>query len=328
MNKRLLKFAIAVALNSMPMAAAAQMLDPTPDASRVLSDPNYLPLAGQLYGTTAFSHGWTDGSSANATGLDTSSFHINTNTLDQLLSVGITDDLAVNASIQYAPADFREIDYANGRTATFNSSGFGDPTFGATWRALDQKTWPVDLDLLGSYTPNWIDANTASTEQDGTVARGGDSGTVGAALGYDTRSFGIRGAFNANFLGDSNVYDLATGDTIQTDSHTNYTLSLDTQTRLTDLFSVNAGLAHTFASNESGINLTNGASHYSEPGDNTALQLALNYNFIPNQFVIAATYAHDFYDNGRTLYDDPAADTETRDRSSNIVGVKLYYDTP
>jgi len=327
-NNRLSRLLITVALASVPVAAAAQALDLTPDPSRILSDPNYLPLAGQFYGTTAYTHGWTDGNSANAAGLDTSSFHINTNALNQLLSFGVTNDIAINASIAYDPADFREIDYASGRTTTLNSSGFSDPTFGATWRALDQSVWPVDLDLLGSYTPNWIDAHTASADEDGTVARGGDSGTVGAALGYDTRSFGIRGAFNANFLGARNVYDLANGDTLQTEGHTNYTLSLDTQTRLTDLFSVNAGLAHTFASDDTGVNLTTGTPHYSEPGDNTALQLALNYNFIPNQFVISATYAHDFYDNGRTFYDNPAADSETRNENGNVVGVKLYYDTP
>jgi hypothetical protein len=308
--------------------ARAQVLDLTPDPARTLSDPNYLPLAGQFYGTTAYTHGWTDGNSADAAGLETSSFHINTNALDQLLSIGITDDIAVNASIAYAPANFQEIDYTNGRSASLNSSGFSDPTFGATWRVLDQNAWPVDLDLLGSFTPDLIDAHAAATDADGTVARGGDSGTVGAALGYDTRSFGIRGAFNADFLGDSNVYDLSNGDTLQTQGRTNYTVSLDTQTRLTDLFSVNAGLAHTFASNQTGVNLTTGASHYSEPGDTTALQLALNYDYIPNQFVISATYAHDFYDNGRTFYEDPAADTESRDKNGNVVGVKLSYATP
>jgi hypothetical protein len=319
---------ISAALLASPIAAAAQDLDLTPYAGRILSDPNFLPLSGQIYGTTAYTHGWTDGNSANSAGLDTSSFHINTNTLDQLLAFGVTDDISVNASIEYTPINYREIDYASGHSSTVNSSGFSDPTFGATWRALDQNAWPVDLDLLGSYTPDLIDAHTASAFEDGTVARGGESGTVGAAVGYDTRSFGIRGAFAADFLGDSSAYNLANGDTIQTQGHTNYMLSLDTQTRLTDLFSVNAGLDHTFATNATAVNLASGAPRYSEPGDTTALHFALNYNFVPNQFVVSATYAHDFYGDGRTLYVDPAADSETRDKSGNIVGVKLSYATP
>lgn len=328
MKFRLVSLATLIGLICARPDARAQTLDMTPDAGRILSDPNFLPYTGQLYGTTSYAHGWTSGNSANSLGAETSSFHINTNTLDQFLAFGITDDLSVNASVSYAPTDYREINYAGGRSASLDSSGFSDPTFGATWRVLDQKSWPVDLDLLGSYTPDWIDAHTATASEDGTVARGGEAGTVGAAVGYDTRSFGIRGAFTADFLGDSSSYNLASGDTIETQGRTNYTLSLDTQTRLTDLFSVNAGLAHTFAANETGVNLTSGAPHYTEPGDNTALQLALNYNFIPNQFVVSATYAHEFYDNGRTFYDDPASDTETRDKSGNIVGVKLTYATP
>jgi len=315
------------ALICVPLQAHAQALDLTPYPGRILSDPNFLPMGGQFYGTTAYTHGWTDGNSANYAGLDTSSFHVNTNTLDQLFAYGVTDNLSVGASIEYAPIDYREVDYASGGSTTLDSSGFSDPTFGATWRLLDQNAYPVDVDFLGSYTPDWIDAHTASAFQDGTVARGGQSGTVGGALGYDTRSFGIRGAFTADFYGDSSSYNLANGDTLQTQGHTNYDLSVATQTRLNELVSVNAGVDHTFATNTSAVNLSTGAPHYSEPGNETALQLALNYNFAPT-FVISATYAHDFYDDGRTYYDNPVLDTETRDKSGNIVGVKLYYDTP
>jgi hypothetical protein len=327
-NYSLPGLAVFAALALVPLAASAQALDFTPYQGRILSDPNFLPMAGQFYGTTDYTHGWTDGNSANYTGLDTSSFHINTNALDQFLAYGITDDVTVDASLEYVPIDYREVNYASGRSTTLDSSGLSDPTFGATWRLLDEGAYPVNLDLLGSYTPDWIDAHTATAFQDGTVARGGQSGTVGAALGYETRSFGIRGAFNADFYGNSSAYNLANGDTNQTQGYTNYNLSVDTQTRLTDLFSVNAGIDHVFATSETGANLTTGAPHYSEPGDETALNLALNYNFVPNQFVISATYAHDFYGTGRTFYDNPLADTETRDKNSNIVGVKLYYDTP
>ena len=326
MNHRSSVFAAALAC--MPAAAFAQAIDLTPYSGRILSDPEFLPLAGQVYGTSSYTHGWISGNSVDDLGTEFSSFHINTNTLDQTLAFGITDDLSVHASIQYAPQDYREIDYANGQRAFFDSSGFSDPSFGATWRVLDQGTWPANLDLFGSYTPDWINAHTATAFQDGTVARGGNSGLVGVAVGVVTRGFSIRGAFDANFLGQSSVFNLGNGDVIQTASHTNFDLSLDTQTRLTDLFSVNAGINHTFASNAGAINLANGAARLNEPGDVTALQLALNYNFVPDAFVVSATYAHDFYGNSSTLYANPAFDTATRDKSGDIVGVKLSYATP
>jgi hypothetical protein len=319
---------VAAVFACVPIAAFAQALDLTPYPARILSDPDYLPLAGQIYGTSSFTHGWINGNSVNYLGAETSTFHFNTNTLDQMLAYGITDDLTVRASIDYAPENYRAFDSVQGTSTYSKTSGFSDPGFGLTWRALDQQVFPVNLDLFGSYTPDWISAHTATASQDGTVARGGDAGTVGAALGYETRSFTIRGAFDANFLGDSSVSNLATGGTVQTAAHTTYDLLLDTQTRLGDLFSVNAGVTHTFDSSTSATNLPAGTLRTADPGDLTTLQLALNYNFIPNAFVVSATYAHDFYGNSTSLYANPIFNTETRDRNGDIVGVKLYYTTP
>lgn len=58
------------------------------------------------------------------------------------------------------------------------------------------------------------------------------------------------------------------------------------------------------------------------------MQLALNYNLVPNSAVLAATYAYDIYDNGRTDYANPVLDTEGRNKTGNVLGVKLYYATP
>ena len=328
MNHR--TFAVAAVFACLPVAAFAQAIDLTPYSGRILSDPEYLPLAGQVYGTSAYSHGWVGGNSVNGAGTQFSTFHVNTNTLDQFLAYGITDDFSVDASIQYAPQNYREIDYTNGNRAYLDNSGFSDPTFGAAWRLLDQNqnAFPANFDLFGSYTPDWISAHTATAFQDGTVAHGGNSGVIGAALGIVTQGFTIRGAFDANFLGQSSLLDLGNGDLVQTESRTNFDLSLETQTRLTDLFSVNAGVTHTFASSTTAINLASGFPHDVEPGDVTALQLALNYNFVPDAFVASATYAHDFYGNSRTLYPNPLSDIETRDKNGDVLGVKLTYATP
>jgi hypothetical protein len=325
---RLARFAAGAALLCIPLQAHAQALDLTPDTSRILSDPNYLPLAGQIEGSTAYSHGWINGSGVNAAGDQISSFHINSNVIGQTLAYGITDDLSVNGSVQYVPRTFREGDGADGRVTSFDSSGFSDPTFGATWRALGQNAWPVSFDLFGSYTPDLINAQTASAVEDGTVARGGQSGAAGAAVGYETRSFTIRGAFTENFFGTSNHLNLADGDTLEDGSYNNSELSLATQTRLADLFSVNAGIDHTFSSNVNSVNVANGVARVTEPGDETSLRFALNYHLVPNAVVLAATYDYDSYSNGRTLFADPALDTGARNRNGNVLGIKLDYATP
>jgi hypothetical protein len=324
--RRMNFLAAGAAFVFFPLTAFAQ--DLTPDSTRYLSDPNFLPYAGQIYGYTDYTHTWTNGDSFNAANDRTAAFHVNTDTLSQFLSYGIMDDLEVNAAIHYDPDSQRETDHENGTQTNVTSSGFSDPSFGLDWRALDERSYPVTLDLFGAYTPNWIDSNSPSPNADGTIARGGDLGTVGAALGYETHQFSVRGAFNANIYGRSDTFDLMNGDTLHTDGYTDYVLSLMTQTRLDPMFSVNAGIDHTFASHQNDFNTATDVSHLSEPGDTTALHAALNYNLVPDTAVISATYTHDFYGNGQSVYALPAFNTSTRSRSGNDVGVRLYYLLP
>src|SRR5579862_1135075 len=121
--------AVAVVLACLPAAALAQAIDLTPYSGRILSDPEFLPLAGQLYGTSAYSHGWVSGNSLNGAG-GQSTFNVDTNTLDQFLGYGITDDISVDASVRYALANYRETDFGSGSRSYSETSGFSDPTFG------------------------------------------------------------------------------------------------------------------------------------------------------------------------------------------------------
>ena len=324
--RKMTLLAAGAAFICFPLTAFAQ--DLTPDSTRYLSDPNFLPYATQIYGYTDYTHTWTNGDAFNAASAQTSAFHVNTDTLSQFLSYGITDDLEVNAAIHYDPDSQRKIDYVTGAQSTLTSSGVSDPSFGADWRALDQRSFPVNLDLFGSYTPNWVNSDSATPDADGTVARGGQSGILGAALGYETRQFSIRGAFNANLYGHSDTLNLENNDTLRTDGYTDYMLSLMTQTRLDPMFSVNAGIDHTFATNQNAFNTVTGISHLTEPGDTTALHAALNYNLVPDTAVISATYTHDFYDNSQSVYAFSGFDSATRSRYGNEVGVRLYYLLP
>ena len=324
--RRMLSLAAGAAFAFLPLTAFGQ--DMTPDTTRYLSDPNYLPYAGQIYGTSAYTHTWTNGDTFNSTGGQTSSFHVNTDTLSQFLSYGITDDLEVNASINYDPDSQRQISYANGTQASLDRTGFADPDIGIVWRALEEGPSPVNVDLFGSFTPNMIDSKSASPDADGSIAQGGESGTAGAALGYVTRQFSVRGSFAANIYGDSSTVNVVNDNTSHTQGYTNYVLSLQTQTRLNPLFSVNAGVDHTFASNQNVLNTSNDVSHLGQPGDTTTLNAALNYNLVPNQFVVSATYAHNFLANSQSVYLLPASDTSTHNRSADVLGLKLYYAMP
>jgi hypothetical protein len=287
-----------------------------------------MPFAGQIQGETAYAHSWTQGGSFNDLGVQTSSFKVNTDSISQFLAYGITDDLEINADIHYDPDSQRTVDFTNATESKLNSSGFSDPSFGVQWRALDEGPFPLNFDLFGSYTPDAFESKTPSVNNDGTIARGGQWGTVGAALGYVSPQFSIRGTANANIYGDSNSLDLGSGDSVHTQGYTDYEIALNTQTRINPLFSFNAGVSHTFSGNQHVLNETTDLAHVAHPGDSTDLHAALNYNIVPNQIVASATYSHLFLGNNQYVYAIPTSDSSIRNRSGDMLGVQLSYVFP
>jgi hypothetical protein len=320
------KFMIGAAALLFPLQATA--LDFTPDATRILTDPNYLPLTGQIYGYTGYSHTWTDLDTFNYVGAQTSSTHIDADAIEQYLDYGITDDLSVHADMRYEPNATRKVNLAGGTSQTLDSSGFSDPTFGATYRVLDQAVNPVNVDLFATYTPDLIDAKVATLDESGSLSSGGQAGSVGAAIGQEMRDFSIRGSMSAVFNGSRKAIDLTDNSAIRTDAVTNYVASLQTQTRLTDRFSVNAGFTYTFDNNQNVTNTVNGITHVNTPGDVASLGLALNYHLVPNTAVIGLTYGYDTFTDGKNTYAVATQNTQTKNRSDNVVGVRLSYVLP
>jgi hypothetical protein len=304
----------------LPLHAMA--IDLTPDASRVLSDPSYLPLKGQLYGSTQYSYGSGHSETDNYLGVEQGSNKTVTNTVTQVLQYGLTDDftLRVHDNYQWGHSD------RNGTTSSTdtNFNGFNDPAFEATWRVLDQRSFPISWDIFGGYAPDWINAKQASPTEDGTVARGGDMTTIGTALSYKMRDFTIYGSGRATYLGSRDIYNQTNGNTSDYDANWQYGLALATQTRLTNLWSVNVGVAETFNQNAS-VTRTSGADYTNDPGNSTALTTALNYQVVPNRVVASLTYGHDFFTDGHNDYAVATSDTTQRNHYSDTVGVNLQY---
>jgi hypothetical protein len=326
MSYKVAKWLIGASVTLLPLTGWAQ--DLTPDASRILSDPNYLPFQGQLWGYTNYFHTWSNGTNYSASGAEISSFQTNANDFNQFVGYGVTDDLMIDASIAYEPGATRDVQTAKGTTASLSSWGFSDPTFGATYRVLDQAASPVTFDIFGSYTPDWISSKIATTTTGGSFANGGQEGEIGAALAEETRFVTVRGSFSTQFLGRRQIDDAATGDIFDQGGHTNYILALETQTRLTEQFSINAGVTHTFDSNSSYTNTANDMTHTVSPGGDTVLDLAANYQFIPDTVVGSVIYRHGITGDTSNIYPDPTADVVTQDQYRNLIGVQLDYVLP
>jgi hypothetical protein len=293
---------------------------------RFLSDPAWLPLVGQLDGSTSFTVSEGRGNTYDSTGTLLSRFYDQSNRLSQTAGYGITDDLSVNLGISYLPFDKINRYPVGGATVVRKNSGFTDPSIGMTWRAIEQGDGPVNFDVFGSYSPDWIDATAATGLSEGTEGRGGQEGEVGLAVSHVMPMFTIYGSAAANFIGQRDVFYPVTGTSALRGSTTHWTVALDTQTRFNNVFSVNAGVGQTFGHDRATIVGPTGIEHLSDPADRTDLHVAANYSFIPQTLVGSLTYAHAFDGTSREDFPaTPANDTSTRGHQANTLGVHLTY---
>jgi hypothetical protein len=300
--------------------------DDTPDTTRIVSDPMYLPMQGQFYGSSSYKWSSATDDVFDASGARTASTQSTGNSLAQQFQYGITDDLALRLDWGY---DWRSVSRHLVPTGDLvrSSSGWTDPTFGVTWRAIDQaQGGPFSLDLRGDYSPDAFPNKSATVEDEGTIARGGQAFDIGATIGHQTRDFTIAMLFDANYLDTRKAVNPTNGDFSTTDAQWAYTLGLETQLRLSDAASINAGAGHTFSNNATVFNSGTGLTHVSQGGDFTDLNVALNYHFVPNTVVGSVGYQHNFYDNTRNLFPGtPIDNTFVRSKDEDVVGVTMRY---
>lgn len=326
--------AFSLFLFGFPLAvsssANAQTFDLTPDPERILSDPAFLPMGGQFEGVTSYDFRDGRGTSFDATGTEQFKLHQWSQQFTQNVQYGILDDLTIGGSVEYDPFSEAKHDLVAGGETVRKSTGWADPSFNVTWRALDQAVQPVNLDLFASYSPDLIDARAATNQDGGTIARGGQAGTVGVALSHVTRSFTIYGSFAADLFGRQKIDNPQTAAFNSIGSRTGYTLALNTQTRFNDLLSLNAGVSRIWNDNAEVTNSAAALTHLNEPGDVTDVHASLNYHIVPNRVVASLTYAHDFADDNHNVFPALSSlnDNSLQNREANVYGAKLYYALP
>ena len=313
----LLTFSTALAL-----AGAAQAQDFTAIGDRILSDPTYLPLQGQIYGQTDYGHAQTDGDLFDATGARTAATRDIVNTFGQTVAYGITNALSVRASLDYGFGPDRRFT-PTGETSSYRD-GFDNPSFGATWRLLDQNAHPVSFDIIGDWAPDTFPSRAVSPTRDGTIASGGPTADFGFALGRETRVFTIRGAFMDRYVGGASTLDPANGASSFTPSYCVPSLGLQTQTRFTPRLSANLGYGYNFQGRAVADQTGTGVPFTNRIGDNQAVNVSLNYHFVPNRLVGSLGYEHMFYDDRNEAFADPTADV-LQSRSADTFSATLRY---
>ena len=272
--------------------AAAHAFDLTPDTTRILSDPAFLPLKGQLSGETTYSY--LDLSEDRVLPNGVTSPHVSgrRDSVGQSLSFGLTDRFSVNASMNYA--EQRDKDTYPFGIFDFYSAGFNNPTIGATYRAIEQGATPVSIDISANYSPDVFAARAASTSRGGTVASGGQSEGVTIAASREMKSLTLQLSAGATYFGDRKMAETADNSTMTVGANWNYRVNLLTQTRLTERLFVNAGAGYSSQTDTTASDPFEGISNTNSFNPTLTTYIAPGYQVIPNRLVLSVEYDRDY----------------------------------
>lgn len=283
-----------------------------PVSTRILSDPLFLPLKGQIYGQTAYTFSDWRGDGFNAvSGARNYYYRDFQDTMAQDFAYGISDDLTVGIAESYTWE--HDQDMLGNTSLASSTKSTSNPTFKATYRVLDQSVYPVDADVSAGYTPNF-DING------GYVASGLQNATLTASIGREMKALTVQLIGTADYFGVLKNLQLneREGDTWL------YDLALNTQVRLTNRFSVDGGVDYYFPN----IQKFAGGYGYEKEvwGNYIAINTALNYQIIPNKLVGSITYSYVPTYSVKEKYSDPLLNNENLNGLyGNVAGVRLQY---
>jgi hypothetical protein len=256
---------LATCLTSLP--AAAWTLNVTPDTTQYMSDPSFIPSAGQIYSETSYArtHGDYDFSSTDGFNGSRSTHN---NQFTQQIWVGVTDDLSVSGSATYQLSDVVK--------------QFENPTFSILYRVIAQTRYPVSVDVEANYSPPAANSN--------------QSGGPAIYVSREMKSFTVQGEFGATYYHPSS--DLS--------HYWGYFVGLRSQWRFMDHWALNSGVGYSGRTGSSSsftdLNASfEGGSSSSTTYDGTiAPYVALTYEIWPTHANIALEYQHAFIGDSHT----------------------------
>jgi len=160
--------------------------DLTPDTTRYLSDPSFLPLEGQIYSETVYSHTDQHQVLEIIGGPTQARFAASGDHYSQTFDYGISDRFSILGSATYSDTK-NTASFQFGPPSSESTHEFENPTFAATYRALEQIESPVSLDVRASYSP----ATSNNLSQ---------SGQVALFVNRETKFLTIQGEFGATYI--------------------------------------------------------------------------------------------------------------------------------
>jgi hypothetical protein len=264
-----------------PLSASA--IDFTPDTTRYLSDPSFLPLQGQISTVTTYSHATRDIDWQPVGGIVNEHFSANTNNYAQGVSYGITDQLSVSGSGSYSAETAHTTFAFFPAEYTIVAKQFNNPAFDLTYRVVQQTESSVSIDLAASFAPPIV-ANVPG------------AGSVTMFVNRELRSLTIQGEIGANYAGSYKTGYTASGAPTSITSQSGYFFAAHSQLRVTPQWAINGGVTYSKYLHETVSSVAFG-SYVDTPGSSVTPYFAVAYQIVPNRVNVAVEYDHGFIGN-------------------------------
>jgi hypothetical protein len=266
-----------LALLTLALPAAAQTairpFDLTGDTDRLLGDPAFLPLRGQLEGSASETYNVDHYNYEPGNTLGDpfyydyhESAHITGNDIAGALAYGITDDLTLGASLgwenrftssaySYEAFQFGScpglLFFCQRKVSgidKFHRIGSDNPDFSLTWRAVDQRAAPVNFDVSASYAPDLLtarDGNAFGTT--GTHAAGGQAAGLRGAVSREMRALTVLAYGEFDYHGRQDILQPAGGGVLHDAPHPSYQAGVQLQIRVLPVVALNTGFNYAWS---------------------------------------------------------------------------------
>jgi hypothetical protein len=255
-------------------------LDFTPDTTRYLSDPSFLPLQGQLYSETIYSRASRDEDWRPAGGRINEHYSADTNSYGQRFRYGLSDRLSVGASASYTDTN-EHYTYLFRPRSNLDKSQLDSPTFSMTYRAIDQTDNPMSVDVEASVSPGIVDNEPRSS-------------TVALFANRELGSVTIQGEGGAEYWSSYTTSHTLSGTPTNISSQWGYFLGARSQLRLTRGWAINSGIVYNKDLRNSLSQPAFGASYSNSAVATVTPFVTLCYDLIPGRFNLAFEYDHNF----------------------------------
>jgi hypothetical protein len=257
-------------------AAPASAADWYADDGPILFSPGYLPRRGQIF--TEFSYNYNAYTYSNQNSgvfnQQHNSWDQSSNSFQHRISYGVTDDIDITASFAWANTrdsetyEEREIQHHNPGgptqpqyvyfrgTENLRSIGADDPAFSLTWRAIDERTAPINLEIVAGYTPDVFQARNANDANTGAQASGGQSGSLQVSVSRKFSRLTVLAYGNFTYVGRRDIAQDGGYSVDRTGAHPVYAIGVQSLVSLFPWLALDAGVSGTQSVRYDGVTIT------------------------------------------------------------------------